>query len=233
MRNKGLYILLAVCIALAFASCRTTEVVQRSGGRVSKKVSAAAPSVRNVSGKIAVTVGSTGPLTVSADMSWNECIKLSYNALGLLEIANVTLTPEDVTIINRVNGVYCQEPYSSLPYIGALKLDFKTVQGILWGRAVSAGKCETDADGNISRISMSSVVYKATVDYSGRTMLSQDCGLPSVASVSVNSGGRSLSVRMRYNSFTVSAGSNGTVNSVSSLKKVSSSEMIDILKKYL
>ncbi len=233
MRGDRYYILLTACIALMLASCRTAEVAQSGGRRTPAKAFLAAPSVRNVSGRIAVTVGSTGPLTVTAEMNWDNCIKLSYSVLGLMEIANVTLTPKDVTIINRVSGVYCQEPYSSLPYVGVLKMDFKTIQGILWGRAVSAGKCETDADGDISRISVSSVLYKATVDYSGRTMLTQDCSLPSVVSVSVSSGNRSLSVRMRYNNFVASAGVIDTVNSLYGLRKVSVSEMVDILKNYL
>ena len=226
------FLVLAACVALLFASCKTTEVAE-GGRKDSRKALLSAPSVRSVTGRIAVTVGSIGPLTTNAEMSWDNRINLSYSVLGLLEVANVTLTPKDVTIVNRVNGVYCQEPYSALPYIGVLKLDFKTIQGILWGRAVSSGKFETDADGNVSHISLSSVVYKATVDYSGRIMLSQDCGLPSVAAVSVSSGNRNLAVRLRYSSFRSYGGEIAPAGNLYGLRKVSVSEMTDILKKYL
>lgn len=224
--------IIPLCLALVLASCKTAEIT-KGEKKIAQKSLLSAPSVTNVTGKIAVTVGSIGPLTVNAGMSWDKCINLSYNLLGLMELANVTLTPDDVTIINRVNGVYCREPYSALPYVGILKLDFKTVQGILWGRAISNGKCETDAEGNVSGLALSSVAYKASAAYSGRVMLSQDCSLPSVSSIQVNSGNRSLSVRLRYSGFARSASEIGSSASFSGLRKVTSSEMIDILKKYL
>lgn len=130
-----------LCIVLTLTSCRTTRQ-QRSDAKGLVQEMLADPEARDVSGRFSVTYGSQGPLTIKARMQWNNYIHLSYSALGLLEVAAVDLLPRGVVIANRINGTYTEVSYSDIPYLDGVKVDFRTVQGLLWDRMFVYGESD-------------------------------------------------------------------------------------------
>lgn len=110
------------------------------------------PPLTGFSARASVALGSNSPFTVSVRTRWDEIIQISYNALGLVEIAVVELTPDKIILISRVNRIYSELPFSQVPYINDLKADFRTVQGLLWGR-MSVYRIKNPAEA-VSHVSM-------------------------------------------------------------------------------
>ena len=125
-----------------FASCRSSKVIQKNELREQAVEYLANPAVKEISGKITLTSGNKGPFTLKIKMRWNDCIHISYSVLGLMEVASVDILPRKVVIVNSLNDVYCEMKYSDIPYIGIAKIDFRTIQGLLWDRMFVYGQSD-------------------------------------------------------------------------------------------
>lgn len=141
-----------LCMVLSVVSCRTARL-QKSALKEEAELMLSEPSVTDLSGRFSVTYGSSGPFTVRARMRWNKCIHLSYNALGLMEVCGVDILPNQIVLVNRLNGTYSTVNYSDIPYLDGIKVDFLTVQGILWNRIFVYGMADpVPASGHIDLI---------------------------------------------------------------------------------
>ena len=133
-----LCIALMAGICLLATACRTSRQLSREALDTASGM-LAAPAERDVAGKLSVTWKQNSPVTLRVNMRWNSCIHVSYSLFGLLEVADVDILPDRIVIVNRNSRTYCEIPYGDIPYNNLLKLDFTTLQGILWGRLFSSG----------------------------------------------------------------------------------------------
>ena len=252
--------LLAMAVTLAVASCKTSQIP--SAGRTTESsVLLADPQNRSFSGKLSVSIGQTVPVSLKTKMCWNEGITMSYSLIGLLDIASVSITPEKIIIVNRVNSSFCEADYSEIPYLDKLKLDFRSFQGLLWGRAFVYGygkngkashlksgrrsqegnvtltderggfQFDVDGNGQVMRTGKSTVLYNFSADYLRNGRVGSD-NLPSSVTVNASLSGKSVNARIGYSGMSVSDGRMEPVRT-DGLRKVTLSEMLGLLKEYL
>lgn len=221
------------------------------------------PPLTGFSARASVTLGSTGPFTLSVRTRWNECIQLSYNALGLAEVAAVEFTPDRVTVISRINRVYSELLFSQIPHIDDLKADFRTIQGLIWGRMsvygtpdpseaatyigmlrsngvdgmtlvdnVSDYRYTIDPSGHVTSVSKSSLLYKASIDYSSFSGIPDVFQIPQTLDCRLSYGLKDHQAKVRYRNFSVQNGA-APRNDLSGLRKVAFSEMLEMIKSLL
>lgn len=144
--------MMTICLILSAVSCRTSRL-QKTALREEAVQMLSEPSVADLTGRFSVTYGTSGPVTVKARMRWDKCIHLSYNALGLMEVCGADILPEGIVLVNRLNDTYSTVGYSDIPYLDGIKVDFRTVQGILWDRMFVYGTADpVQAAGHIDLI---------------------------------------------------------------------------------
>ncbi len=143
LRKAAIRSVLVLCVCLLAVSCKTAGISGSHNTEYAVKA-LTPPAVTDISGTLSVSVGSIGPLSVKTRLCWNQSISMSYSVLGLLEVAGVEMTPDKITVVNRVNRVYCEMGYSDIPYTDLLKLDFQVVQGLLWGKTFVYGMPESE-----------------------------------------------------------------------------------------
>lgn len=261
----SLWLVTAAVFCLLAEGCKTSSSAAR-GGNAGNEVAMqmlAAPAARDVSGKMSVTYGKTGPVNVKARMRWNQSIQLSLNALGLLEVASANIMPDRILLINRVSGVYCELAYSDIPHSDLLKFDFQTVQGLFWGRVFVYGQQETsraasslkigkrsdsgalsvtdtkggfqfDTDGTARVLKASKSSVAYKMSVSYRDFIAVDAGCTLPAVMEAN-----LSVGKKSHSARIrysgfeSSGTKATSDVTTGLKKVSFDEFFGFLKKLL
>jgi hypothetical protein len=76
----------------------------------------------------------------------NEVIQLSFRVILGIEVAKVTITPEQIIIIDRINKRYLSEPMEKLRELAPVDFDFYSLQALLTNHLFIAGKPTIDSD---------------------------------------------------------------------------------------
>ncbi len=66
----------------------------------------------------------------------NEAIWVSVTAVAGLEVARAFITPDSVKIINRLDNIYIQKPFSYIYEFTNERITFQTLQAVLLGNAM-------------------------------------------------------------------------------------------------
>ncbi|EDM37101.1 hypothetical protein PBAL39_04863 [Pedobacter sp. BAL39] len=75
--------------------------------------------------------------SINLRMKKDEVIWLSITGFAGIEGARVRITPDSIQVLNRLQGVYLNKPFSYIYNYGSRQLNFKTLQSILLGNTIS------------------------------------------------------------------------------------------------
>lgn len=130
MKNRIYLILVSVILMTMFmAGCK-------SSGYVQNKNRVAAEKLRPAHKTVSATVS---PFNLRLDMTWNDVIMVRAVPFGLAEVFRAELSQDGIILVNRLGHWYIRMDYNDIPYNGTLKVDFNTVQGLLWNKVFSPG----------------------------------------------------------------------------------------------
>lgn len=166
-----------VTVAAVMSACKTTKY---SESAPKKPVAGAevTPKVTNVTAKLDVNVQTrTDNLTVDGKlyMRYNEMIRITVVPMGLMEVARMEFTPQEVLLIDRVNKQYVRAKYEEVNFMKRNDINFQALQKRFWeeyqkkditldvGAAllnIKLSKIDNDDSWNASMTSVSSK-YKA------------------------------------------------------------------------
>lgn len=146
MRQTLQYAIFLIITLFTFASCRTVKELRNSrykdkGEQAILRRLLAEPEQPELTSALTI---STADLTLSGQlrMRWNRSIQISANMMGLMEIARIEFLPDHLLIIDRTGRRYCKAPYSQIPYLSSMGVDFYTLQSLFWSRAFAPGNPE-------------------------------------------------------------------------------------------
>lgn len=144
-RRLDLTLILTVLLVLLIAGCKSNSYVQDKNPIAVEKLR---PNHKYMSASVT-------PFNVRLDMAWSDVIILRVVPFGLAEVFRAELSADDVLLVNRLNRWYIRFDYNDIPYNGILKLNFNTIQGLLWNKVFSPGASaselkikKSDVDGN-------------------------------------------------------------------------------------
>jgi len=89
----------------------------------------------------------------------NEVIWVSVTAIAGLEIARALITPDSVKILNRMDNIYINKPFSYIHEFTNEQINFRTLQSILLGNTVS----EFISDSTELKIENEETILKSTL----------------------------------------------------------------------
>lgn len=131
-------------LAILLASCRSSReaaVVPKATEAYTREVAASAPSAPALTAKVrADLAGFGGDISVSGNlrMKRDELIQLSFNFIGM-EVARIEFSPTEVLVVNRMRKEYFRAPYTAVPQVAALGLDFRALQAVFWNELFAPG----------------------------------------------------------------------------------------------
>lgn len=128
-RRLNIIFIPAVLLVLLIAGCKSSSYVQ-------EKDTAAA---ENIEPKHKYMSASVTPFNVRMDMAWSDVIIFRVVPFGLAEVFRAELSMDGVVLVNRLGHWYMKVDYDDIPYNGILKVDFNTIQGLLWNKVFSPG----------------------------------------------------------------------------------------------
>jgi hypothetical protein len=80
--------------------------------------------------------GNGNDATLNVRIQRDKKIWVSVTAILGLEVGRALITPDSITVINKLQGVYLKKPFSFLYQYGGRQVNFKTLQAILIGNAI-------------------------------------------------------------------------------------------------
>lgn len=134
----------SLLILLFLASCGTrkggmsgTGNLPLAGGgeELVERLNAQCITSPTLSSRISFTIFSGAKQTSvggTLKMRRNEMIQLSLTAMGLFEVGRLELTPQYLTIIDRMNHRYVQVSYADVPSLQQAGVSFFTFQSLFW-----------------------------------------------------------------------------------------------------
>ena len=143
-----MYLLSAIVLALMVTSCRTGRIADKG---VVKKVQQneqllplAQPHERftDLTARTSVTIDyNQRPISLKGRlrMRRDEVVQLTFTALGIVEVAMIEFTPQEICVIDRVNKKYVKLDYSS-GVLSSIGLNFATIQALFWNRIFIPGR---------------------------------------------------------------------------------------------
>ena len=135
-------------LTLGLTGCRTTRQAESVALSKKQRTELIAPlaqypdEVKTLSTRATIALNYNGlSATVKGRlrMRRDESIQISITALGLMEIANIELTPKAAYIIDRVNKRYALLDYSS-GLLSNIGINFSTMQALFWNRLFIPGE---------------------------------------------------------------------------------------------
>ena len=135
-------------LTLGLTGCRTTRQTESVALSKKQRTELIAPlaqypdEVKTLSTRATIALNYNGlSATVKGRlrMRRDESIQISITALGLMEIANIELTPKGAYIIDRVNKRYALLDYSS-GLLSNIGINFSTMQALFWNRLFIPGE---------------------------------------------------------------------------------------------
>lgn len=76
-------------------------------------------------------------VTMHIRIKKDEAIWISVTALAGLEVGRALITPDSIKIINRIQSEYIKKPFSYIHQFTNKQINFKTVQALFTGNAIS------------------------------------------------------------------------------------------------
>lgn len=150
MNKQFLYILILL-FAITFSSCRVKKVIFKDESQkieISKEEEIKLKLIEGIqtsyfdfnflSAKAKVKVNRAGTdfsLTFNIRAHKNECIWISANAIGGIEVARVLLTKDSVKILDKFSKKYIAQDYTYLSELLKTNVDFYMMQDLMFGNA--------------------------------------------------------------------------------------------------
>lgn len=168
--------------------------------------------------------GSTNDVTLNVRIQRDQKIWVSVTAILGVEVARALITPDSIVVINRLQGVYMEKPFSFVYQYASRQVNFKTLQALLVGNAVPgtlADDAQIGSDNANTLLTgrIQDLVYKLTLgpDYKvSQTNLSNPQGqalqvnnsafiqaggheLPSQIDIASAAGSKKVNISLHYN----------------------------------
>lgn len=89
-------------------------------------------------------------LTIRIDRDKKIWVSVVAQVIISVEVARAMITPDSITVINKVQGVYMKKPFSYVHQYGGSQVNFKTLQALLVGNAMPellSDRAEVSVDG--------------------------------------------------------------------------------------
>lgn len=80
--------------------------------------------------------GNGNDVTLNLRIQHDKKIWVSVTALLGIEVARALITPDSITVINRLQGVYIKKPFSYINQYGGKHVNYQTLEALLVGNAV-------------------------------------------------------------------------------------------------
>lgn len=108
----------------------------------------------------------------------NEVIWVSVTAVAGLEVARALITPDSVKIINRLDNIYIQKPFSYIYEFTNERINFKTLQAVLLGNAVDEYLSDgtelfNEGDKVYLKSTLASMIYNLEADSRNKVLINQ------------------------------------------------------------
>lgn len=116
-----------------------------------EKVSTTRTRLEQVSGHVSLDLSMNGQSTkVSGDlkMKRNNIIQLTLQALGLITVGRLELTPEYMLILDNMNKRFVKLPYAEVPFLRDNGIDFYSFQSIFWNEMFLPGSKDNKPEPN-------------------------------------------------------------------------------------
>jgi hypothetical protein len=81
--------------------------------------------------------GNANDVTLNIRINRDQKIWISITAIAGIEVARALITPDSIQVINRFQSVYFKKPFSYVYTYAPRQVNFKTVQSLLVGNAIS------------------------------------------------------------------------------------------------
>ncbi len=125
------------------ATATGTEMPMEKRNNVVRDVIAQSVYARNIVAKMKFSVSMDGR-NVSLDgklqMRRDQVIRLQLAPLGLVEVARIEFTPDEVLFMDRVHKEYVREKYSRVSFLQRNGLDFYSLQALFWNQLFVPGE---------------------------------------------------------------------------------------------
>lgn len=147
-KSKYLYLLSAILLALMVTSCRTGRIadkgIMKKAQQNEQLLPLAQPHERltDLTARTSVTIDyNQRPISLKGRlrMRRDEVVQLTFTALGIVEVAMIEFTPQEICVIDRVNKKYVELDYSS-GVLSSIGLNFATLQALFWNRIFIPGR---------------------------------------------------------------------------------------------
>jgi hypothetical protein len=105
-------------------------------------------------------------------------IWVSVTAIAGLEVARAYITPDSVKILNRLDNIYIQKPFSYIYEFTNERINFQTLQSILVGNAMYEFISEDTAvnlegENTLLESVLTSMIYNFKVDSKNKVLVNQ------------------------------------------------------------
>lgn len=118
------------------------EMTMEKRNNVVRDVIAQSVYARNIVSKLKFSVSMDGR-DVSLDgkllMRRDEVIRLQLAPFGLIEVARIEFTPDEVLFMDRVHKEYVREKYKNVSFLQRNGLDFYSLQALFWNQLFVPG----------------------------------------------------------------------------------------------
>jgi hypothetical protein len=107
-----------------------------------------------------------------------EVIWVSVTAIAGLEVARAYITPDSVKILNRLDNIYIQKPFSYIYEFTNERINFQTLQSVLLGNAIDEFISEDTAlniegENTLLKSVLTSMIYNFKVDSQNKVLINQ------------------------------------------------------------
>ena len=139
MRYQSVLIIIISCFLIS--SCKSTKSLSKEKDVVSERVALKnyqnnQPDFKTINGKIKAIYASeddTQSLNITYRIEKDKTIWLSAKLMGLLTVAKVLVTPEEVMFYEKINKTYFKGDFSiAKKYLG-VEINFEQLQNLLLG----------------------------------------------------------------------------------------------------
>jgi len=80
--------------------------------------------------------GSSNDVTLNIRIKKNQVIWVSITAIAGIEVARALITPDSVSVINKLQSIYIKQPFSYLNKFAGKEFNYKTLESLLTGNAI-------------------------------------------------------------------------------------------------
>lgn len=112
--------------------------------------------------------GNSNDVTLNIHIQRDKKIWVSVTAILGVEVARAMITPDSITVINRLQGVYMKKPFSYVYQYGGRQVNYKTIESLLVGNAMpellnDKADVGTDNANTIISGALQDLLYKLTI----------------------------------------------------------------------